>query len=367
MNVFQFDTLVVGAGVVGLAIAREIAKTGRSVALVERHETFGRELSSRHSEVLHAGLYYEPNSIKATTCVRGRELLVSFCQTRGIALEQVGKLVVATSEEQLSRLETLRLRALANGVCDVELWDQEKVGRSEPELRCVAALYSPSSGIVDSHGVMAGLESDALQYGAIIAYRTPFLDAVMSPMGFTCSLGGRERSRVKVKSLVNAAGLGAVQIANRIEGLSKGHLPRLWLAKGNYCHVQQPNPFSHLIYPLPESGGLGIHLTWDLSGRGRAGPDVEWVEHVNFRVSDDRVDRFYDSVRSYWPGLRDGALTPESASIRPKLHGPELSGADFVIQGVDEHGVPGLVNLFGIESPGLTASMALAEHVSRML
>ncbi len=359
--------MVVGAGVVGLAIAREIAQTGRSVVLIERHETFGRELSSRHSEVLHAGLYYEPDSIKATTCVRGRELLVSFCQTRGIALEQVGKLVVATREEQLSRLEALRLRALANGVCDVELWDQETVARSEPELRCVAALYSPSSGILDSHGVMAGLESEALEYGVTIAYRTPFLSSAITSRGFTCELGGREPSRVKVKSLINTAGLGALEVANRIEGLSAGHLPRRWLAKGNYFHVQQPNPFSHLIYPLPESGGLGIHLTWDLAGRGRAGPDVEWVERVDFRVSDARVDRFYASVRRYWPGLRDGALTPESASIRPKLYGPGMSDADFVIQGVDEHGVPGLVNLYGIESPGLTASMALAEHVSRML
>ena len=360
----KVDTLVVGAGVVGLAIARSIATQGRSVVLVEKHGGFGRELSSRNSEVIHAGLYDEPGSLKASLCVRGRQLLIPYLASRKVPFRQPGKLVVATEYEQVPGLLALEERARNNGVTDLQLWDAAKAVKEEPALRCLQAIYSPSTGILDTHRYMESLEREAQDQGAVISYRTPFLRARYEQTGFISDVGGREPTQIRSRVFVNAAGLGALAVAGRVDAMSTEHMPRVWLAKGSYFSIRDPIPFSRLIYPMPDRGGLGIHLSWDLTRRGRAGPDVEWIEQVDFGVEEARSSTFEKSIRAYWPGLSEEALAPDFASIRPKLHGPQQTSADFLVQAEDVHGVPGLINLFGIESPGLTASLALAELVA---
>lgn len=366
-TLIRVDTMIVGAGVVGLALARRLAATGRSVILVERHEGFGRELSSRNSEVIHAGIYYPPGSLKAVLSVRGRELLYAYMKERHIPYRKTGKLIVATDNEQKPRLSDLMIRAHANGVKDVRLICGQEAAVREPALQCVQALESPSTGIFDTHTLMSRLAQDAKRLGAVLSFKTPFERAEKIMGGFDCWIGGKEPVRIRARVLINSAGLAATAVAHTVDAMPEEFVPRMWLAKGSYMRVRANIPFQRLIYPLPDAGGLGIHLSWDLSGQGRAGPDLEWVDTLDFRVDEARIPSFRQALLRYWPSLPEDALVPDFASIRPKLHGPLDTPSDFLIQGAESHGVEGLIHLFGLESPGLTASLALAEHIEQTL
>lgn len=363
----RVDAVVVGAGVVGLAVARALALAGREVIVLEAEPMIGTGTSSRSSEVIHAGLYYPPGSLKARLCVEGRQALYAFCRERDIPHRACGKLIVATSPAQSDRLEAIRARAEANGVTDLELIGPDRVRDLEPEVVCTAALWSPSSGIIDSHALMLAYRHEAERHGATVVPGSPLEAGEVTEDGFVLTVGGAEPCRVRASLLVNAAGLEAQAVAGRLRGLPPETVPRRWMAKGSYFSLAGRHPFSHLVYPVPEPGGLGVHATLDLGGQVRFGPDVEWVDHIDYRVEPARGDRFYAAVRRYWPGLPDGALQPGYAGIRPKVVGPGEPDADFVIQGPRGHGVPGLVNLYGIESPGLTASLAIGRMVAALL
>jgi len=359
------DCLVVGAGVVGLAIARRFALAGLETIVIERETTFGQATSSRNSEVIHAGIYYPRDGIRARLCVAGRKALYAYCAERGVEHKRIGKLIVATNERQLADIAAIKRRAALNGVDDLFEIDAGEAKRMEPALSCLGALVSPSTGIIDSHGLMTALLGDAEAAGAVLAVLSPFESATPAAGGgFEIAVGGAEPTRIRARYLINAAGLEAQTVAREIDGVPENLIPRRRLAKGNYYTISGRVPFSRLIYPVPEDGGLGVHLTLDLGGRGRFGPDVEWVDHVDYSVDPKRADRFYAAVRNYWPDLPDGSLTPDYCGIRPKLTGPGETAVEFVIQGPGEHGMPGLVNLFGIESPGLTSCLALADHVA---
>lgn len=360
------DCVVVGAGVVGLAVARALALAGREVMVLEACSAIGTQTSSRNSEVIHAGMYYPTGSLKAQLCVRGNALLYDYCALRGIAHRRCGKLIVATTQEQLTRLESIRSRALANGISDLLVLDRDQAQAFEPALQCVGALHSPSTGIVDSHGLMLALLADLEHAGGILALNTPL--ALIEYTQDAIEVVANDGTRLSAKTLVNAAGLQAPALASRIEGLAQHHVPKAYFAKGNYFSLVGRSPFSHLIYPVPEAAGLGVHLTLDLGGQARFGPDVQWVDSPeDTQVQPERGDAFYAEVRKYWPALPNGALQPAYAGIRPKISGPGEPARDFCIQGPKDHGIPGLVNLFGIESPGLTSCLAIAEVVSEML
>lgn len=362
------ETVVVGAGVVGLAIAQELARTGREVLILEAAERFGSGISSRNSEVIHAGLYYEPGSLKARLCVEGRQRLYEWCEARGVAHRRCGKLIVATSADQAPALERIAGRALAAGVDDLAWLTAAQARALEPAVACELALHSPSTGIVDSHGLMMSLLAAAEDRGAVLACRTRVLDARSSADGFRLSIeADGEALALDCRELVNSAGLGAVALARGVEGLAKDGLPNAWLAKGSYFTLPGRCPFSRLVYPVPNEAGLGVHLTLDLAGQGRFGPDVEWVQTEDYEVEADRGVRFEEEVRRYWPGLPAGALQPAYAGIRPKIAGPAEASRDFLISGPEDHGLAGLVNLFGIESPGLTSSLAIASLVRVLL
>jgi D-amino-acid oxidase len=366
------DCLVIGAGVIGLATARELARAGHETLIVERHSGFGTETSSRNSEVIHAGLHYPEGSLKATLCVRGCELLYRYSRERGIAHRRCGKLIVATGTEQQAGLDDLAQAAQRNGVTDLRLLDRDDVLRLEPALQCEAALFSPSTGILDSHAFMLALLGDAEDCGARLAVSTAVSALRPRPGGIEVCVDGAEQPLLNARCLVNAAGLQAPALARRIEGLASDQVPPAWFARGNYFSCSGRVPFGHLIYPLPEPGGLGVHLSLDLNGQGRFGPDVEWVDVApeagfDYRVDPARAARFYPAIRRWWPALRDGQLQPAYSGIRPKLSGPGQPAADFRIDGPASHGIDGLVNLFGIESPGLTASLAIAEQVAALL
>jgi L-2-hydroxyglutarate oxidase LhgO len=355
--------VVIGAGVVGLACARALARSGRETLVLERHDAFGTEISARNSEVIHAGIYYPAGSLKAKLCVSGRAALYRYCEEYGVAHRRCGKLIVATQDEQEVTLSSIRKHAEANGVTDIQTLSADQVRALEPEVRCSAALFSPSTGIIDSHGLMLSLLGDAEHHGANLALRSPVLSARITDDRIVLRVGGDSPMELLTDVVVNAAGLGATAVAASIAGLPAGFVPPAYLAKGNYFSLAGRAPFSRLIYPVPEAGGLGVHLTLDLAGQARFGPDVEWINAVDYTVSPERGLKFYDQVRKYWPGLRDGALQPDYAGIRPKISGPADPAADFAIQGPENHGVEGLVNLFGIESPGLTSCLAIADHV----
>jgi len=366
------DALVVGAGVVGLAIARALALAEMEVVIAETGTLIGSGISSRNSEVIHAGIYYEPGSLKARWCVRGRQMLVAYCAERGVPHSLCGKLVVASRTADVPKLEALAARALANGTNEVQLISAAEAAAHEPALACAAALLSSASGIVDSHALMTSLLGDAETAGAMLALASPLQGARRDGAVWVCETGSDERFELAARWIINAAGLDAQAVAASIDGLPPSRIPPRFLAKGHYFSLAANGgraPFRHLIYPMPTGGGLGVHLTLDLGGQARFGPDVEWLPEpapgaaLDYAVDSRRMAAFENEIRSYWPGLPAAALQPAYTGIRPKLSGPGAPAADFHISGPAEHGLPGLVNLFGIESPGLTASMAIGEHV----
>ena len=359
------DAVVIGAGVVGLAISRELALRGYETVILEASPAFGAGASSRNSEVIHAGLYYPPGSLRSRLCIAGRDRLYEFCRERGVAHRQLGKLIVAERGE-LARLEELARNGRANGV-ELEWLDAAACRALEPELACAAALHSPLSGIVDAHGLMLALLAEAESRGATLVCRSRVTRLVPAIRGISVAVNG-EAPALRAGWLVNSAGVEAPAVAGLIEGFPPQHIPRTFFSKGNYFSLRGRAPFQRLIYPIPEPGGLGIHLTLDLAGRARFGPDVQWsADASGLEVDPGRGQRFYAAVRRYWPALADGALEPAYAGLRARIYGPAQPAADFRIDDTARHGMPGVVNLFGIESPGLTASLALAsETVSRM-
>jgi len=364
----ECDCIVIGAGVVGLAVAREMAMAGHEVLVLESENAIGTGTSSRNSEVIHAGIYYPQGSLKAIFCVSGKEKLYRYCQERNIAHSNCGKLIVATEEKQISTLASIRKKAADNYVHDIETLTAAQVKNIEPELHCVAALYSPSSGIIDSHSLMLSYLADLEHHGGKLILQSPVIGGEIVDDGICLSIGGKEPTRLTAKTVINCGGLFATQIAERIAGMPKDKVPQIYYAKGNYYSLSSKVKFKKLIYPVPESAGLGVHLTLDLMGNARFGPDVEWVEDIDYHVDPKRADVFYAEVRKYWPALADNSLLPAYSGIRPKLQAPgESKAKDFVIQGPKEHGIAGLCNLYGIESPGLTSSLAIAEYVKKSL
>jgi L-2-hydroxyglutarate oxidase LhgO len=358
----RVDCVVIGAGVVGLACARALALAGREVIVLEAAGSIGTETSSRNSEVIHAGIYYPPGSLKARLCVDGRQLLYRYCEAHGVAHRRCGKLIVATTSAQVASLHKIQAHAADNGVHDLRLLGEAEAKAMEPELNCVAALHSPSTGIIDSHGLMLAFQGEAEDHGAMLALRSPVTGGEITSTGFVLEVGGAEPMRILANSVINSAGLMAPRVVASLKGFPWEKIPPEYFCKGNYYSLAGRSPFTHLIYPVPEAAGLGVHLTLDLAGQARFGPDVEWISEIDYDVDLRRADGFYRAIRDYWPGLKDGALAPGYAGIRPKLAGPGQAAADFLIEGAAEHGVPGLVNLFGIESPGLTAALALARE-----
>jgi L-2-hydroxyglutarate oxidase LhgO len=364
----RVDCIVVGAGVIGLAVARALALAGREVVVLEAENAPGAHASSRNSEVIHAGIYYATGSLKARLCLAGRPLLYRYCEERGVAHRRCGKLIVAASDAQRPELDELRRRAGRNGVHDLERLSAPELRALEPEVRGAAALLSPSTGIIDSHAYMLALQGDAQARGATVVLRSPVLGGRAVAGGIELDVGGGESAMtVLAACVVNSAGLGAQSLARRIRGLAADCVPPCHYAKGSYFTLAGRSPFTRLVYPLPEAAGLGVHVTLDLAGRARFGPDVEWVDAIDYRVDPARSQAFYRAIRRYWPTLPDGALVPAYAGIRPKIQAPDEPAHDFLIQGPAAHGVPGLVNLYGMESPGLTASLAIAGHVLDML
>jgi len=360
------DCVVIGAGVVGLAIARELASVGREVMVLEAEAAIGTGTSSRNSEVIHAGIYYAQGSLKARLCVEGRDLLYGYAVERGIPHRRCGKLIVATTEAQVRQLESIAAKGLANGVSDLALLSCGEALDIEPALKCLAAIHSPSTGILDSHAFMLSLQGDLENLGGLIAVKSTVESASSTSQGIV--LQTVDGTELRCRTVVNSAGLSAPALASCFNGLSADDVPRSYFAKGSYFTLAGKAPFSRLIYPVPEPAGLGVHLTLDLGGQAKFGPDVQWVDSADDLVVDpSRGDAFYAEVRRYWPGLKDGALVPGYAGIRPKISAPGEAAADFRIDGPRTHGVPGLVNLFGIESPGLTSSLAIARHVSELL
>ena len=364
--------VVIGAGVVGLACARALALRGIETLIVERHDAIGTETSSRNSEVIHAGLYYPTGSLKAQLCVAGRRQLYDFCATHGVGHRRCGKLIVATAPTQLARLEALQKQGAANGVAGLQVLDATAARKLEPELECCAALLSPVTGIIDSHGLLLALLGDAERAGAVLALRSPLCGGTIGEHDFVLSGGSGDGWRLRAAIVINAAGLCAPEVAASLQGFPHPRVPASFPAKGSYFALHGRAPFARLVYPLPEDGGLGVHLTLDLAGQARFGPDVEWLPSVppgeagaafDHRVDPARAAAFTAAIRRYWPALPEGALAPAYAGIRPKLSGPCAAAVDFLIQGPAEHGIAGLVNLFGIESPGLTSCLALADHV----
>ena len=361
------DTVVIGAGIIGLAVARALARAGREVLILEAEERFGTQTSSRNSEVIHAGLYYPPGSLKARLCVAGRESLYRYCTERSIAHRPIGKLLIACDETELSALVYYVDRAAANGV-PLQSLTAADIRQLEPAIHALAGLYSPKTGIFDSHGFMMALLGDAEQAGATLVTQTPVIGGRITSHGIFIETGGDTPFTLKSRFVINAAGLFAQDVARRLKGFPAAAVPPTFYAKGHYFTLGGRAPFQHLIYPMPDHAGLGIHATLDLGGQCKFGPDVSgWPTNVDYRFESGLETKFYQAIRRYYPALPDGALQPGYTGIRPKLTGPTEAAGDFLIQGPSVHGVAGLVNLMGIESPGLTAALAIAQEVVQEL
>jgi L-2-hydroxyglutarate oxidase LhgO len=367
----KVDCIIIGAGVIGLAIGKDIAKQGLDTIIVEREDSFGTITSSRNSEVIHAGIYYPTNSLKSKLCVKGNNLLYQYCEENHVSTKKCGKLIVATHNNQIPDLEKIYSQARANGVKDLSIINSNEANSLEPDLNCVSAIYSSSTGIIDSHGFMLSLLGHFESYGGNIAYQSPFQSAkYIDRNKFEVQIGGNSDVIVQTKYLINCAGLSATKVAHLVGGMPLEKIPKIYFAKGNYFSLTGKSPFSRLIYPIPEPGGLGIHLTIDINGSSRFGPDVEWLkavseDEINYAVNKNRSHQFYSSIQKYWPNIKNGSLEPNYSGVRPKL---ALNGqADFVFQTEAEHGLKGLINLYGFESPGLTSSLAISEYVSNLI
>jgi L-2-hydroxyglutarate oxidase LhgO len=371
--VTQVDCVIIGAGAVGLACAAELARRGQETYVLEAAREIGTGTSSRNSEVIHAGLYYPTDSLRHRMCVSGRRKLYAYLASHGVAHRRTGKMIVATDPDQIGKLESLLQQGHSNDVEGLSMLDADTSMALEPQLKCAAALMSAETGLLDSHGYMTALRNELEDLGGAVVLDAPVLGVTILPDGrFKLRIGGRDPHEITTRRLVNSAGLYAQRLASKMEGYDAALLPGFTLAKGNYFSCQTRPAFSHLIYPVPVNGGLGVHVTLDLAGQMRFGPDVEWLGHddpdrVDYRVDGARADDFYEAVRRYWPGLPDGAIVPDYAGCRPKLTGPNEPAADFRIDGPALHGHEGLVHLFGIESPGLTSSLAIAEYVADSL
>ncbi|VTU24567.1 L-2-hydroxyglutarate oxidase LhgO [Variovorax sp. SRS16] len=367
----RIDCAVIGAGVVGLAVARALAMAGREVVILEAESAIGTQTSARNSEVIHAGISYAPGSLKGRLCVAGKAALYAYCAERGIGHRRIGKLIVATQASELPELDRYIALGAANGVTDLRVIGAAEARAMEPEVRCVGALHSPSTGIVDSHGLMLAYLGDAEAHGATLALQSPVLSGDATHDGIVLQVGGDEPSTVLCRTVVNAAGLGAQRVAGAIAGMPAALIPPLYFAVGHYFTLARKSPFHHLVYPTGREGALRAHVTIDLGGQCKFGPDLSWRDGVDYRFDPTREPAFHDAIRRYYPGLRDGDLQPGYTGIRPRLAGPGSSmhnaATDFVVQDERQHGVAGLVNLFGIESPGLTASLAIGEHVRQTL
>lgn len=359
----EVQTVVIGAGVIGLALARVLAGSGRDVLVLEAESAFGTQTSARNSEVIHAGIYYPTGSLKARLCVEGRRRLYDYCASRGVAARKCGKLIVATAEDEIARLDGILAQAETNGVEGMARLTAAEARTMEPALVCAAALWSPETGIVDSHGLMLSLLGEAETAGAMLALNAPVERIARAGRGFEVTVGGAAPMTLRAAEVVNAAGHGAPALT---AGLTAP--PQAFMAKGCYFKLEGRAPFTRLIYPTPAAGGLGVHLTLDMGGQARFGPDVEWVETLDYTVDPARGDGFYEAVRRYWPGLKDGALIPDYAGVRPKLAGPGAGGSsDFRIEGPESHGIGGYLALYGMESPGLTSSLAVADFAAERL
>ena len=361
----QLDCVVAGAGVIGLAVARALALAGREVVILEAADAFGTETSARNSEVIHAGIYYPAGSLMARFCVAGREALYAYCRERGLPHRNCGKLIVATSQQELEQLPAIAARAAGNGVELRQISATEALAL-EPALATTGALLSPSTGIIDSHAYMLSLLGDAENAGAALVLNSPIVRGKVDGDGIVLDVGGADPMTLRCRTLVNAAGLNAPVLATAIEGMPPALVPTRYFAKGSYFSLAGKAPFSRLIYPVPVKGALGVHLTLDMAGQARFGPDIEWVDRIEYEVDPRRAESFYTGVRRYYPDLADGSLLPAYSGMRPKIVPPEIASQDFMIQGPGTHGIGGLINLFGIESPGLTSSLALADHVRDM-
>jgi len=366
-NINKIECAVIGAGVIGLAVARELTLNGREVIILEAESSIGTGTSSRNSEVIHAGIYYQSNSLKARLCVEGKKNLYNYCKTRGVPFKRCGKLIVAANKEQIHNLQLIHRKAIENNVNDLIWLNQNEVYELEPELSAFAALFSPSTGIVDSHALMLSYQGDAENNGAVTAFNSPILTGEIKHNSILLNVGGSQPTKLSCQNVINCAGLHAQSIANKLIGLNQKYVPEIHYAKGNYFSLIGKNPFKHLIYPIPEEAGLGTHLTLDLGGQARFGPDVEWIKNIDYSVDASRGQSFHNSIQNYWPGIKNHSLQPSYSGIRPKLNGATGTSTDFMISGPQMHGVEGLVNLFGIESPGLTASLAISKEVIKHL
>lgn len=364
------NVIVIGAGVVGLAVARELAQCGKEVIILEANQAIGMGTSSRNSEVIHAGIYYPKDSLKARLCVEGKHLIYDFCDSHGVPYKRLGKLIVATSDAQVDALHAIREKAAHNGVDDLVWLDQDSVLKKEPNLNAKAALLSPSTGILDTHAFMLALQGDAEDHGAMLALNSPVLRGEVTQNGMTLEVGGDMPMTISADIVVNSAGLNAISLAREINGIDEKLIPNDYYCKGNYFSLGCKAPFNHLIYPVPENAGLGVHLTLDMGGQARFGPDVQWLENgdnIDYNVDPTRGEKFYDAIRRYWPDLKDGDLHADYSGVRPKIQRPGKEARDFLIQGPQDHGILGFINLFGIESPGLTSSLAIAQEVRKQL
>lgn len=363
----RIQCAVIGAGVVGLAVARRLAMAGREVVILEAEEAFGTHTSSRNSEVIHAGIYYPTGSLKARLCVAGRKALYRYCAEHDVRHERVGKIIVACDESEIAGLHKYKSQAEINGVDDLRLLGPDELARMEPEVRCVAGFLSPSTGIIDSHGLMLEYLGDAERHGASLALKSPVVSGRAGADGIVLEIGGAEPMAIQCRFVVNSAGFSAQYVARSIAGIPADTIPATHYAIGHYYSLSGSAPFRRLVYPVARQDWLGVHVTLDLGGRVKFGPDFEWIDRVDYRFDGSREAAFYKAIRRYYPGLKDGALQPGYTGIRPKIHGPGEPAPDFLIQGEGVHGVRGLVNLYGIESPGLTSSLAIADHVAGLL